>query len=330
MSAGTSVDISQFKALAAEIGISVIPSAYNAAALAYPTFCEVLDPAQASTPQYGDISTTIHFGTEPDETEDGQPYQRTTGGEGYRPQIKIREFKKSISIPRRLLDSLQGRSEASSMVETFMAQFSRNAGVKKERFIFGLIQNGGKTAGDRAYFDNSYVGRKDDNAGLIYDGVSFFNSAHPIKFGSTTYDNADALSLTGTNLDATIIKATYTNAVDENGVQIATPSDILIVPTALRSTGQVLLGSDLAPGGTNNDLNTNRGILRLIATPYITTSTAWAVGASNTIRVFDSGAPMMKAWEDEENDAYVVGLKYRFGAGHREWRGWVGNNFPTS
>ena len=71
---GTSVDISQFKALAAEIGISVIPSNYKEEALQYPSFCEVLAPEKASTPLYGDISTTIHFGTAPDKTPDGAPY----------------------------------------------------------------------------------------------------------------------------------------------------------------------------------------------------------------------------------------------------------------
>lgn len=327
---GTSVDISQFKALAADVGVSVIPSAYREAEIQFPAFCEVLRPEQASVPLYGDISTTLHFGTTPDEVDDGKPYPNTTGGEGYRPQIKIRVFKKSISIPRRMLQSLSGRANAESMIATFMSQFSGNAMVQKDQFVFGLIQNGGITAGSLKYFGNSFVGHVDPNAGLIYDGVSFFNSAHPIKYGSTTYDNADALSLSGTNLDATYTKAAYTNAVNESGVQIAIKPDVLIVPTALRSTGQVLLGSDQAPGGANNDLNTNRGLLQLIVSPFITTSTAWAVGSKGTIRVFDSGAPEMTAWVDEETDSYNVGLKYLFGAGVREWRGWVGNNFPTS
>lgn len=330
MSGGTSIDISQFKALAANIGVSVIPNAYQEAKLLYPSFCEVVAPEAASTPLYGDISTTLHFGTTPNKTADGQPYKRTTGGEGYRPQIKIDPFKTSIGIPRRLLDTMSGRSQAEGIIATFVQQFAANAMVAKDQFVFGIIQNGGKTAGDTAYFDNSFVGKVDPNAGKIYDGVSFFNSAHPIKYGSATYDNADALSLSGTNLDASYTKAAYTNAVNESGVQIGITPDVLIVPTALRSTGQVLLGSDQAPGGANNDINTNRGLLQLIVSPYITTSTAWAVGKKGTIRVFDSGAPMMSTWVDEETDEYVVGLKYLFGAGVRDWRGWVGNNFPTS
>ena len=330
MSGGTSIDISQFRALASDVSISVLPSAYQEAALLFPSFCEVIDPNAASVPLYGDISTTLHFGTTPDETEDGQPFKRTTGGEGYRPQIKIRAFKKSIGIPRRMLDSVAGRANAEGIVATFVQQFASNAMVQKDQFVFGLLQNGGKTAGDRKFFDNSFVGRADANAGLIYDGVSFFNSAHPIKFGATTYDNADATALTGTNLDAAYTKAAYTNAVNESGVQIATPPDVLIVPTALRSTGQVLLGSDQAPGGANNDINTNRGLLKLVVSPYITTATAWAVLKSGTIRAFDSGAPMMTTWVDEDSDEFVVGLKYYFGAGVREWRGSVGNNFPTS
>lgn len=330
MSSGTSIDISQFKALAADIGVSVIAEAYNEQALAYPTFCEVLRPEQASTPLYGDISTTLHFGTTPDKTPDGKPINRTTGGEGYRPQIKIDPYAKSIGIPRRLMASMSGRAQAQGLIESFVRQFSRSAGIAKESFVFGIIQNGGKTAGDVNYFDNSYVGHVDANAGKIFDGVSFFNSAHPLKYSSTTLDNADTDTLSSTNLDAAYTKAAYTNALDDSGRRIATPPDLLIVPTALRSTGQVLLGSDQAPGSANNDINTNRGLLKLIVSPYITTATAWAVGASGTIRVFDSGAPEMATWEDNEKDEYVVGLRYKFGAGVREWRGWVGNNFPTS
>lgn len=330
MSGAVSIDISQFKALAANIGVAVLPTAYREADLLFPQLCEVVDPNVATVPLYGDISTTLHFGTTPDETEDGQPYQRTTGGEGYRPQIKIRTFKKSIGIPQKMLDSMAGRSQAESIVASFVQQFGANAMVQKDQFVFGLLQNGGITAGSKRFFDNSFVGRPDANAGLIYDGVSFFNSAHPLKYGTATYDNADALALSATNLDASYTKAAYTNAVNESGVQIGIRPDLLIVPTALRSTGQVLLGSDQAPGSANNDINTSRGLLKLIVSPYITTATAWAVGASGTIRAFDSGAPMMQTWFDNEKDEYVVGLKYHFGAGVRDWRGWVGNNFPTS
>lgn len=327
---GPSIDISQFRALAAEIGIGVVADAYAETPITYPSWCEVLPPESASTPLYGDISTTLHFGTTPWPTEDSQAWKRTTGGEGYRPQVKITPFKTSISIPKRMFNSLQGRGEAARLIEDFSRQFGRSAAIQKESFVMSLLQRGGITAGDTTYFDNSYVGRPDPNAGKIYDGVSFFNSAHPIKYGSATFDNADALTLTAANLDASYTKAAYTNAFDESGRQISTPPDILIVPTALRSTGQTLLGSDQLPGTGNNDINTNRGLLRLIVSPFITTATAWAVGASRTIRVFDSGAPELVTWEDNDNDDFVYGLKYLFGAAPREWRGWVGNNFPTS
>lgn len=325
-----SIDISQFKAFAGNIGIPVIAKNYEEQALLFPLFCDVRPPDSASTPHYGDISTTLHFGTTPVRRPDGAPIQRTTGGEGYQPQIAIHEDALSLGIPKRMMDSVSGREQAGGLIANFVGQFSRNARVKKDKFVFSLLQRGAITAGDTAYFDNTYVGRKDPNPGKIYDGVSFFNNAHPLAFSSTTVDNYVTDTLNATNLDSAIVRASYTNALDESGNQISTPPSFLIVPTALRSTGQVLLGSDQLPGTGNNDLNYNRNALTLIVTPYITTATAWAVGSRDTIRVFDSGAPAFDTWEDKEKGEMVVGLSYRFGAGIVDWRGWVGSNFPTS
>lgn len=325
-----SLDPTQLTALVSDVGIGVFADTYKAEALKFPSFCEVITPEACSVPFYGDKSTTLHFGGDAVEREDGQAIQEQSAGLGYTPQGKVRQFAAKISIPARMLAAVNAKQQVESMVSTWSRQFALRKMTSTERMVFSLIQRGGITAGDPSVFVNSFVGHETTN-GLIYDGVSFFNSAHPVKFGTTTYDNADALTLTGPNLTTELVKAQSTNAVDEKGQPIDITSDILVVGLGDEATAMSLIGSTLAPGTNNNDINTNLNRLRIVSSRYITTSGAWAIGRTGTIRVIDSGpVPVLESSYNANTKCYDYSLEYHFGAYVRDWRGWIGNNFATS
>lgn len=323
---------SQIAALVTDTGVGVITDNYKPEALYFPRFCEVITPEMASDPFYGDKSTTLHFGADPVKRADGQKIEATTGATGYAPQGKIDQFSRSLAIPKRVMEAADAKGRIVSMVSEFVAQFSRGAALQKDQAVADILNYGSITAGNLGVFDGSYPGHVDPYPTKIYDGVSFFNAAHPLKFGSGTYDNHESLALGTTgNLDLAYTRVAYTNAVDENGKRILIRPDLLIVPPALRKTALALLNSELVPGSANNDINTERNLLSAIIHPLLTDTDGWFLGTkAQGIRVIDSGVPGLSQWYDEATKCYMVSVEYHFGAYVRDWRGWLASNTATS
>ena len=86
------------------------------------------------------------------------------------------------------------------------------------------------------------------------DGVSLFNTAHPLISGGTNSNTpATAADLNETSLEAAVIQiAAWT---DERGLLIAAKPKKLIVPPALQFVATRLLETELRVGTTDNDIN---------------------------------------------------------------------------
>src|SRR5512137_3230514 len=86
------------------------------------------------------------------------------------------------------------------------------------------------------------------------DGVSLFNTAHPLVSGGTNSNTAATpVDLNETSLEAAVIQiAAWT---DERGLLIAAKPRKLIVPPGLMFVSKRLLDTELRVGTTDNDIN---------------------------------------------------------------------------
>lgn len=112
---------------------------------------------------------------------------------------------------------------------------------------------------------------------LANDGLSIFNNAHTLLKSTATFDNnAGAVSLSETSLEAAL--EYFEDLVDEQNFPIDMQARLLIVPTALRGTAKVLLGTAHRPGSANNDISQvfDEG-LGWMVNHYLTSDTAWFV-----------------------------------------------------
>ncbi len=86
------------------------------------------------------------------------------------------------------------------------------------------------------------------------DGVSLFNTAHPLVSGGTNSNRpAVGADLNEASLEDAIIQ--IGGWTDERGLKIAAQAKKLIVPSALQFVATRLLKSEYQPGSANNDVN---------------------------------------------------------------------------
>ena len=94
-------------------------------------------------------------------------------------------------------------------------------------------------------FSSAYVGG---------DGVSLFNSAHPLVSGGTNSNvPSTAADLNETSLENAVIQISLWT--DERGLLIAAKPKMLIVPPSLQFVATRLLETELRVGTTDNDVN---------------------------------------------------------------------------
>jgi len=86
------------------------------------------------------------------------------------------------------------------------------------------------------------------------DGVSLFNTAHPLVSGATNSNTpSTAADLNETSLENAVIQISLWT--DERGLLIASKPKKLIVPPALQFVATRLLETELRVGTTDNDIN---------------------------------------------------------------------------
>jgi hypothetical protein len=131
------------------------------------------------------------------------------------------------AIEDNLYDSLSAR---------YTKGLARAMSYTKQVKAAAVINNG---------FNNGYQGG---------DGVSLFNTAHPLINGATNSNTpSTAADLNETSLENAVIQiAAWT---DERGLLIAAKPKKLIVPPALQFTATRLLETELRVGTSDNDIN---------------------------------------------------------------------------
>lgn len=322
--------------LAADLGYAVIADQYKTDELLFPRFTRAIDPGMMTDAPLGHKWVGGLSDATPTRRYPGQAVVMHGALEGYARQMAYRQFADSISIPDELIEAETGRGRAGTMIESFIATFTRKAMAQKDQLCFDVLQKGTLSAGDVPTFDNAYPGAPLTAPGLIYDGKPLFAASgnnHPLRNSSTTkYNLVVSGALNASNLDAAFTLCDSTNAVDESGTKIAISANLLIVPYGLRGTARALLESEGEPGTANNNINTNRGRANLLVSRYLTDDTdGWfLLEAGRSIVTADSGAPVIETWRDNTHKCTVVSAQYRFGVAVDDWRGAVAYNKATS
>ena len=160
-------------------------------------------------------------------------------------------------------------------------------------------------------FNNGYQGG---------DGVSLFNSSHPIiSGGSNSNTPSIAADLNETSLEAAVIQiAAWT---DERGLLIAAKPKKLVVPPALQFVATRLLETELRVGTTDNDINAlkNNGSIAegYTINHFLTDTNAWflTTDVPNGMKHFER-TPLQNSMDgdfDTGNVRYKSRERYSFG-----------------
>ena len=197
------------------------------------------------------------------------------------------------AIEDNLYDSLSGR---------YTKALARGMAYTKQVKAAAVVNNG---------FNSSYIGG---------DGVSLFNSAHPLVNGGTNANTPTTqVDLNETSLEAAVIQiAAWT---DERGLLIAARPKKMIIPPSLMFVAKRLLDTELRVATTNNDIN---AIKQMGAIPegytvnhFLTDPNAWflTTDVPNGLKHFVR-TPLAQSMDgdfDTGNVRYKARERYSFG-----------------
>ena len=197
------------------------------------------------------------------------------------------------AIEDNLYDSLSAR---------YTKALARAMAYTKQVKAASVINNG---------FSNAYQGG---------DGVSLFNTAHPLVSGGTNSNRpSTAADLNETSLENAVIQiAAWT---DERGLLIAAKPRKLIIPPALMFVATRLLETSLRVGTTDNDINAlkNNGSIPegYTVNHFLTDTNGWylTTDVPNGLKHFER-SPLTNSMDgdfDTGNVRYKARERYSFG-----------------
>ena len=152
------------------------------------------------------------------------------------------------------------------------------------------------------------------------DGVSLFNTAHPLVSGGTNSNTpATPADLNETSLEAAVIQiAAWT---DERGLLIAAKPNKLVVPPSLQFVATRILETELRTATADNDINALRNNRSIpggyTVNNYLTDTDAWflTTDVPNGLKHFVR-SPMSQSMDgdfDTGNVRYKARERYSFG-----------------
>lgn len=160
------------------------------------------------------------------------------------------------------------------------------------------------------------------------DGVSLFNTAHPL-LGGGTYSNklATASDLSVTALQDIIIL--FENMVNERGLKAMLSPNKLWIPPELQFVASEVLQSQYKPYTGTNEVNPVQGRLTPAVLHFPTTATGWWVSngeGTNNVKFKWRAKPMTDTIDDFETKGTKHSITFRVSAGATDWRGWAEGN----
>ena len=229
---------------------------------------------------------------------EGQAIQYDNGQEAWTTRYNHETIALGFSITEEaiednLYDSLSGR---------YTKALARGMSYTKQVKAAAVVNNG---------FNSAYVGG---------DGVSLFNSAHPLVNGGTNSNTPTTqVDLNETSLEAAVIQ--IAGWTDERGLLIAARPKKMIIPPPLMFVAKRLLDTELRVATNNNDIN---AIKQMGAIPegytvnhFLTDPNAWflTTDVPNGLKHFER-TPLQNSMDgdfDTGNVRYKSRERYSFG-----------------
>lgn len=213
----------------------------------------------------------------------------------------IATFAERMSVSKEMYDDIMH-----GVLPRTISEFAMKARIGQDINAFNLF-NGGVSGATNPY--------------LTADGVSFFNSAHPLIGGGT---QSNYITGGGSALGTTALNnAVNALAVmkDQAGVVVGTTPSVLLVPPALFQLAKQLTGSVLVADGSTNAMNVYSGIygLQVYQSPYLSAAqggsdTRWfLLGRNHAVtRLIRQGAESAWThWSLSDNRTYGYHVNFR-------------------
>lgn len=258
-------------------------------------------PSERDTEQYAWLGALPGMREFRDERQPGDP-------KPYAYAIQNKTWESTLSIDRAALEDDQY-----GQIALRIRQMALVAKTHLDSIVFGLLGQGFTASG--------------------YDGVPFFG-------GHTSTVNGASVTQTNKGTDA-LGAASLQNAItammrftDDQGRPMGTKPNVLVVPPELYWEATVLLTSAQFPDPlltASQDLAANplRGMLTLLATPYLSSPTDWfLLDTTRVLRAlvlqmrkeFEFGSLESSSENGFLRDQFLYGVRARYNAGFGDWR----------
>jgi len=210
---------------------------------------------------------------------------------------------------------------------------------------YGVIKQAPKAHSRSALFVREQVAMNVLNLGnstiTTSDGVSLFNTSHPLLGGSAATNIGPGVSLVNSaagtypnrpnpdvDLSFTAMQLMinqFERLIDGQGMPIAFKPRHVVIPPELKFIAREILGSAGKPYTTNNELNALLGEdLDFVVSHYTTSQSNWFVLAdkdSHTLKFFDRH-PIDTDYDDDFDSRSTKMITFqRFSAGATSWPG---------
>ncbi len=238
--------------------------------------------------------------------------RKETGIVKYDYVVGAEPYELTVSATRRMLENYDKHGELARKLKGIATK-----GVLKKVQLFSeLLESGFATNcyDSQPYYDDNHV-----DPGAKY---------------TTVQDNLGTGALTDAAL--TSARLAMSQYKDDNGDPAGSKPDLLIVPRALEGAAKVILETEGKPGGSNNDVNINRGVVDLWVFDYLTSDKDWYLMDTRDIigKPFVITVPQDDLFLTDTGERARFDNKYRFGIdselglGFANWRTTYGVNVP--
>jgi hypothetical protein len=262
------------------------------------------------------------------EKPEGEDLQADTPIESYTIIVKNRSFGRIVRFSKESVDDAQKQA---NFLTTTVGTWGKQVPMNKEKFYAKFFNYGAYTNGHDV-FNNSITNVIDDpTENKIYDGKSWFNTAHADKVGNTYINYVASRSLTHANLKTTWNTYTVTNNRDERGDIVSLTPDTLLINPALHFTAREILESTLIPDIMDHTKNVLAAIVGVTSWAYLTDADGWFLGKKKMgLMATSRESVSIDFWQDETSKDFFASIFERYGGGITNWRYWMSLNTSTS
>lgn len=156
------------------------------------------------------------------------------------------------------------------------------------------------------------------------DAVPLVSTVHPRSDGGSTQSNASAAGITLKEANFETARIAMRGQLDDKGQKIDVRPMKLLVPIQLKTTADIIFGSNLRSGTADNDLNPYKGAVSIVEWIYMDrNSTAWFLIDTDQHKITWYWREKANFKQDTafETDAALFKVRERFSNGFSDWRG---------